>query len=338
MKSILFSYFPLHVIFSHACSLLTAVCTSSGVEADYEPLWPGWHEKMKGYDVIGFSFVTDADYAASFPYMRAAKAAGKEVLAGGVYARRGAFIDPELVDHICRGEAEDAIAGYLKDGDTSIFGPPSLMTCIDGLPMPDLSHVTGFEFDRGWQFLQGLRILPYQTSRGCPYQCSFCEVRSQPKGIRMKHTIARDLAALGMVHHPDLFYLMDELPPYYLEEWRAQWEHIAFPFQCYIRADIEPDHLRFLIDHGLKIAAFGVESGSERFRNDVLKKHLTDFELFRTVEILRKNNVIYLPFYMTGAPGETAGDQEATRGMIGKVGGYPTVWQYQDLKASIRSV
>jgi radical SAM superfamily enzyme YgiQ (UPF0313 family) len=204
--------------------------------------------------------------------------------------------------------------------------------------MPDMSHVTGFEFHRGYPFLQGAKIIPYQTARGCPNRCSFCEVQFQPKGVRMKHTIKEDLTALNMVYHPNLFFLMDELPPYYSAEWRAQWKHVYLPFQCYIRADIEPDHLRFLIDHGLKVAAFGVESGDERFRNEVLKKDLTDLQLFRTVKTLREHSVAYLPFYINGAPGETAKDKEATRDMIKKVGGYPAIWEYQDLTANRRSV
>jgi radical SAM superfamily enzyme YgiQ (UPF0313 family) len=332
-NSILFSYHPTHVIYNHGCSLLTAICKNAGIDADYEPLWPGWFEKMTRYDIIGFSFVCGDDYLLSVPYMKAAKAIGKEILAGGVYARRGAYIDLSLVDHICRGEAE-IIDDYIWTGDTSVFEKPYYQESIDGLSMPDLSHVCGFEFHRGLPFLKGARIIPYQTSRGCPYLCNFCEVQFQPKGVRMKHTIAQDLTKLNDKYGPDLFFLMDELPPYYSEEWRDQWKDIYFPFHAYIRADIKPEHLEFLIDHGMKIAGFGVESGDERYRNEVLKKNLTDFELFRTVKMLEKRNVLYIPFYMGDMPGETEKEKQATMDMIPKVGGYALLWQYRDLKAN----
>ena len=331
MKSILFTYFPAFVLWSHACSLLTAICKEAGINADYEPLWPGFFERMLEYDVIGFSFVCDADYQMSLPYLRAAQAAGKEVIAGGVYARRGGYIDPELVDLVCRGEAEP-IVGYLKDGDLSIFKEKYYQKSIDGLPMPDLSHYTTYELHRGYPFLQGVRIVPYQSSRGCCSPCAFCEVRYQPKGLRMKHTIAADMVALNEKYHPNLFWFAEELPPYYSDEWRDQMKDIFFPFMCYIRADIEPEHLEFMIAHGMKVACFGIESGDEQFRNEVLRKNLMDYQIMRTVNTLKKNNILYLPFYMNGVPGETKEIVQKTLDMMQTVGGYPTLWKYQDLR------
>ena len=317
--------------YSHSCALLTAICRQEGINADYEPLWPGWFEKMLDYDIAGFSFITNAEYELSKPYMKAAKKLGKTVLVGGVYARMGAYIDPALVDIVCRGEAEP-ITDYIKHSDLSIFQVPHYQASIDGLPMPDLSHVAGYEFHRGYKFLQGKKIIPYQSSRGCGYgKCSFCMVKFQPKKIRMKHTIAEDLTYLSDLYHPDLFYLAEELPPYFNKEWRDQWEDIYFPFHCYIRADIKPDHLEWMIGHGLKVAAFGIETGSEKLRNNGLNKGLTDDQIMTTVDILRKNGLNYAPFYMANLPGENAQDREDTQRMIREVGGYPAVWEYQNL-------
>lgn len=334
MKSILFNYYPLYVNFSHSCSLLTAICKQQGVNADYAPLDSEWIERMTNYDIIGFSFVTDVDYIAAIPYMKVAKASGKEIIAGGVYARRGGIV--ENADIVCRGEAEP-ITDYIKHTDLSIFHTPHYQASIDGLPMPDLCHITGYEFQRGFPFLEGVKIIPYQTSRGCGYgKCSFCDVQFQPRGVRIKHTIAEDMARLNDTYHPDLFYLMDEWPPYYSSEWREQWAKINFPFQCYIRADIEPEHLDFMIAHGLKVCAFGIESGNETYRNEVLKKGLTDKQIMRTAKMLQKHDIKYVPFYMVNTPGETPEYREDTLRMIRQVGGFPMAWEYQDLSASIK--
>ena len=333
---ILFSYFPLYVPYSHSCSLLTAICKKEGIEADYEPLWPGWFEKMIDHDFVGFSFITHDDYELAKPYMRAAKKLGKIVLVGGVYARMGAYIDPALYDHICRGEAE-TITDYLKTGDTSIFDNSCYQENIDGLPMNDLSRVVGNEFHRGYKFLQGLRIIPYQSSRGCGWgKCNFCMVQFQPKKIRIKHTIERDLTYLYETYKPDLIYMMEELPPYYMKEWRDQWENLYIPFKSYIRADIKPEHLEFMIEHGLKACGFGVETGSDSLRA-TLNKGVTNEDIWRTVGILKKNNIAYSPFFMGGIPGETAQDREDSVVMYNTIGGEPRVSKWSDLSRHICS-
>jgi radical SAM superfamily enzyme YgiQ (UPF0313 family) len=330
---ILFTYYPLFVRFSHACTLLTAVCREAGVDADYAPCTEA---RFEDWDVVGFSFVTDADYLASIPYIRKAKAKGKMVIAGGVYARRGGRI--EGTDFVFRGEGENFVANphFWRVLDMLISRdvhdqtlPGFVRPTIDGLPSPDLSHVTGYEFHRDQWWLMGKKIIPYQSSRGCWWgRCSFCEVRNQDNRLRISHTIVEDVNLLVDSRHPDLIYLMDTTIPYCVPEWRDQWKHVYFPFQGYIRADIRPDDLMFLIDHGLWSTAFGVESANEKFRNDTLKKGVTDEQLMATVDLLQRHNVYYVPFFMSGVPGEPPDSAGGINAIIRRIRGYPMVWKY----------
>lgn len=330
MKNILFGYYPLYVKFSHGASLLTSLCKAKGIDADYMPCSDQFLMHMQMYDTVGFSFVTDLDYLRCLPYMKVAMEAGKQVLVGGIYASSGGIIDESLCHYICRGDAE-TIPDFILNGNTTIFDKRYFTENIDGLN-PDFSHVTGYEFHRDMPFLQGMRIFPYQTSRGCPHHCSFCETQFQPKKVRIKHTIREDMINLVDTYRPQMVYIMDALIPYYLEEWREQWKYLNIPFQSYIRADIEPEHLEFLIEHGLKVTFFGVESGSERYRNETLKKGLTDEEIYRTVSILKKNNVVYIPSYIMGFPEKDEDHIGLTRKMLNEIGGWPIIWQYQNLE------
>ncbi len=332
MKSCLFTYYPLFVDFSHAAALLKAICNKSGLDVGLTRLDDTFSAKIKGYDVISVSFVCDEDYKASLPYMQIAKDAGKEVIAGGVYARRGAKV--EIADKVCRGEAEGQIVRYLVDSDKRIFNEVGYSADISSLPLPDISQVKGHEFHRNMPWLQGLKIIPYQTARGCIGKCSFCNCRLQPAGIRIKKTIRKDMCELNRIHRPDLFYLLDELPPYYLKEWRDQWEGSYYSFMSYIRADIKPEYLEWLIAHGLKVTAFGVESGDERYRNRVLKKNVTDMDIYRTVGILNRHNVICTAFYMVDGPGETDRMKKKTEEMTARLGVRSIVHPYQDIAAS----
>lgn len=265
--------------------------------------------------------------------MKMAKDAGKKVIAGGGYARRGGKI--EIADEVCRGEAEDFIVDYFN-GDEQALKDGYVRPSIDNLPMPDLSNVIGNEFDRGQWYLKDKKIIPYQSSRGCFWgKCSFCEIQFQERGVRIKHTIVEDIEFLKKTCSPDLIYLMDTTIPYCIPEWREQFEKVYTPFQGYIRADIDPTDLKFLIDHGLKACAFGVESADEDFRNNVLKKGLTNSQLLVTITILQKHNIFYNPFFMLGVPGEPPDSRERTMRLIAAIRGNPMVWKYENLSKNI---
>jgi len=338
MKNILFTYFPLYVGYNYGISLLTSLCKQNSIDAMYVPCGKSFMDVVDSYDIIGFSFVTDEDYKQCLPYLMYAKSLGKEILAGGVYARRGGKIDRKLVDHICRGEAdveEGGLVDYLLNDDRTVFELRMVRESIDGLPSPDMTGIKGTEFSRGWNFLQGIKMWPYQSSRGCWYgKCTFCEIQNLPecKKVRIKHTIWEDLTKIIDTVKPNLLYLFDELPPYNMEEWREQWLDIRIPFLSYIRADITQEDLLWMINHGLKVASFGIECGDEIYRNNVLLKGVSNADIIRTVSLLRKNNVFYIPTYMVGLPGETPSEVECTKKVIENVGGFPLVFTYHNLR------
>jgi radical SAM superfamily enzyme YgiQ (UPF0313 family) len=135
-------------------------------------------------DLIGISTTTSTAPEA-YRIADLCRARGKPVLIGGVHAT---FRPEEALEHAdcCLiGEAEGAIgevvesmlAGVppygapnacfrLPDG-TLRSGEVSRVTDLDSLPFPDLSLI------QGWR--PG-RITPIMTSRGCPYDCTFCSV------------------------------------------------------------------------------------------------------------------------------------------------------------------
>jgi radical SAM superfamily enzyme YgiQ (UPF0313 family) len=287
-------------------------------------------------DYIAFSFVTEDDYLQSLPFAREAKHKGYKTIAGGVYVKKGAYIDRSLFNHVCQGEGERLPDFLLKGDESALKG--HVHKDLDDLPLPDYSGVTGYEFNRpsyGFTFLNGLKIIPYSSSRGCTHRCSFCDVRLWNKPLRIKHTIKADLDYLFDRHNPDMFYILDELMPYHKKEWLDQWEGNKYPFSGMIRADIEPDTLHFLIDNGLRACVFGIESGDEEYRNRILKKDLRDVDIHRTVELLKSRGIIYAPFYMSGTPYETVEIRQKTIHMKNQVGGYSVEFPYRDMDKKV---
>jgi radical SAM superfamily enzyme YgiQ (UPF0313 family) len=78
----------------------------------------------------------------------------------------------------------------------------------------------------------------------------------------------------------------------------------------------------------MKGCAFGVESGDEKLRNDVMLKDVTDTEIYRTASVLDNLGVYYAHFYMTNYPGETFKQKLATRKMSASLKGVPMIFDY----------
>ena len=117
-------------------------------------------------DLVGFTVLTPQ---APWVYRTAdrLRAAGKQVLLGGIHVTALPDEAGRHADAIVLGEAEDIWGGLLDDAGTRSLkavyrgGFPSL----SGLPRP-VTHLWRTSYVYGY----------FQTSRGCPHRCTFCSV------------------------------------------------------------------------------------------------------------------------------------------------------------------
>ena len=156
-------------------------------------------------DIVALSFM---DYCAphAFDVAERFRKLGKTVVAGGKYTTTF----PELVqphfDTIVVGEAEriwpevvhDLVAGKQKKRYDAPFAPP-----LDGIPPPRYDLV---EHDY-------MTPLVTEATRGCPYQCSFCQLMVQPTPYRKRpiEDVVADLSATDKLplHRRKLAMLYD---------------------------------------------------------------------------------------------------------------------------------
>lgn len=116
-------------------------------------------------DLIGISILTST---ARRGYEIAQKFPKEKVIFGGVHAS----ILPEEALQYCRqvvvGEAEEIILDLVEGRITEPIVQGKAVQDLDSLPFPDLSLIKGYRFPA--------LTTPISTSRGCPFDCSFCSV------------------------------------------------------------------------------------------------------------------------------------------------------------------
>lgn len=330
---ILFCFYPLFVRYNHGIALLSALCKERGIETDLYIL--DSEERFAEYlkkdnsAYVSFSCVTVHDYKKCLPFIHEAKRLGKTVLLGGVYVRGNRIIDA-TADYICRGEGE-TLPDFILNGDDRLFKEKMICKDINSLPLPDYELFKNIPYDRKIPMITTEKVLPYHTSRGCLYSCTFCEVHGQPKQVRIRRKVHEDLEHIVFTYKPDYIFFSDELMPYYDKAWRESWGSFKFPFIAYIRADISADILHWLYDRGMVGCLFGVESGDEKHRNNGLNKNLLDTDIFRTVNILKELGIYYQASFIIDTPKETFIMKARTYKMAREIGGFTYITPYENL-------
>ncbi len=121
---------------------------------------------LKDSDVICFSAISSQATRAKYLLKKLKKIyPEKKYLVGGVHA---SFRPEDFreADHVVIGEGENVIADLIegKYKEWIVKGTP--VENLDALPFPDFSLIKGLKIP--------MRYTPISTSRGCPFDCSFC--------------------------------------------------------------------------------------------------------------------------------------------------------------------
>ncbi|MGD0100904.1 MAG: radical SAM protein [Acidobacteriota bacterium] len=260
---------------------------------------------------------------------------GKRVLSlfGGPHATFfPEMIEAEGVDIVCRGEGEDAILDlanalsrgsdysrienlWVKNGAGIVRNDMRpLIASLDRLPFPDRDLL--FDQDR---FTRDSPMKIFFPNRGCPYLCTYCFNHKYNELYRGKGEIIRYrsvdnlLAEIAQVRSrwslkfifflSDNFILDREWVGEFAERYRRE---INLPFSCNVRANLVDEKVASdLKKAGCISVIFGVESGDERLRNDVLKRRMSDEVILRAGSLLRAQGIRLYTQNILALPGET---------------------------------
>jgi radical SAM superfamily enzyme YgiQ (UPF0313 family) len=230
-----------------------------------EPVRPIRDEELLDADIVGISVLTPTASRA-WEMADVVRRRGIPVILGGPHPTHRPEEALEHGDYVIQGEAEqslpdllaalsldpaereqalDRVAGLCRRvGDTIRRQPQApFEQNLDRWPDPDLSLVEGF-FTRG---LNGRRIVPIMTSRGCPYDCSFCSV-TPTFGRKMRYRSVDRVVAEIARHDPsatNIFFYDDNFAasPSRAREILAGLRTLprGFSWSAQVRADVAND-------------------------------------------------------------------------------------------------
>ncbi len=249
--------------------------------------------------------------------VREAKRRGKTVVAGGPHPTSL----PEAVleagcDYVVRGEGETAIPLLLeamRQGKTGI---------IEHDAKPDLTTSPIPRFDL--MQLDDYATFTIQTSRGCPFDCEFCDVVNLfgriPRYKTPKQVIAEletlyrlgvrgsvficDDNFIGSKKHARAF--LQELTPWL----RSRGEPFRFLTQASVNLGQDPEMIDLMTAANLREVFIGIESPDENVLQTSHKYHNIKNPLLESLYNLKKNGMEVIGSFIIGLDGETKGAGE----------------------------
>ena len=225
----------------------------------------------------------------------------------------GEYTMAELVSAYQRGEGFKGILGITFRNDNSIARNPDrpFIENLDALPRPALKY---FPLEKYRIF--GKKILPIVSSRGCPFQCSFCvtsrvfgrkvRMRSPESVVNEMIWLVEDLKADAITFYDDTFTFSRERVEKICEEIIARG--LDVPWDCQTRADcISPELLRKMRKAGCQVITIGVESASQNTLK-AIGKGTTPEQNKKAVEMIKKAGITVVTSVIIGYPGEDIND------------------------------
>ena len=218
----------------------------------------------------------------------------------------------ELAELISKGSLENLTnvdgVTFRRNGQIYNTHDRSFMDNLDELPHPAYKFFPLEKYS-----MAGKNYLPIMTSRGCPFQCTFC-LASKMCGTRFRTRsptkVLEELEWLRDTHHGDVFAFYDDT--FTVDKKRAadicdlmKTRKFDLPWDCRTRVDqINREILVKLRDANCKLVHFGVESGSQVML-DAMKKLTTVEKNAWAIKLAKEVGIGVAISVVVGYPGET---------------------------------
>lgn len=243
--------------------------------------------------------------------IRRCKAAGKKIIAGGPLFT-SEYQDFPLVDHFILNEGEITLPQFLTDW---VQGTPQRIYQTNDYP--DITKTPAPQWDLA--DLKQYATVSVQFSRGCPFDCDFCNVTAllghRPRTKTANQFIV-ELDALYALGWRDPVFVVDdnfignkkiiknELLPA-LIEWRKGKKGLPFNTEVSINLADDPELMEMMAKAGFNEVFVGIETPNEDSLVECNKKQNSNRDLVASVNRIQKAGIIVQGGFIVGFDSDT---------------------------------
>jgi anaerobic magnesium-protoporphyrin IX monomethyl ester cyclase len=236
------------------------------------------------------------------------------------------MITKDVVDIICIGEGEQSLVNLLNTADqkSSYFNVPGFCFKDRGQsyipePLPELDNLSPCDWScyEGTPALDQLPVI--MPIRGCPYSCTYCfnegmrELFDKNRYIRHhspQRAVEEALSAVRVFRQKSPVIIQSDTIGIDLEWTREFFElfhkDVNSSFVALLRPELVKQELvDILKTHNCHSVAIGVESGSERVRNELLNRKYSNQLLIDVADRLHKAGIRFRSYNLMAIPTET---------------------------------
>lgn len=282
-------------------------------------------------DLVAFTSMTTSYYSVEKAAQIIKEELGVPIIIGGPHATtlpEETLKNPNI-DFLIFGEGEVAWRNFIQaleagddrwdmiqglwfkteDGTIVSGGNAPLVKNLDELPFP-ARHLFNLEAYPLYA-PNGERMITLMSSRGCPYNCSFCF-----KGIvgrtyrqRSPQNIVAEIRDIMEKYGTRNFYFIDDLFTINVKRLEKILDYMIesnldIRFRCLARVDrVNPELLKKMYKAGCRQIHYGIESGNE----EVLKrtaKHINLEQVRQAVQWTEEAGIASKGYFILGLPGD----------------------------------
>lgn len=222
----------------------------------------------------------------------------------------------ELIEAVLSNSRLDKVRGlaYRDNGRITVNMPRPFIKDLDFLPMPawDLLPKLSKYYRTSAQRSNEFPIASVVTSRGCPFNCSFCDKSVFGQALRT-HSAKYVLEMIGVLKYKhairalqfnDDLFIADKNRLIGICEGILK-NNLKISWSCNGRLDLlDLEILKLMRRSGCWQIAFGVESGDEKIIEKINKKIYLD-KIPEKLKLVKKAGISTKGFFILGLPQET---------------------------------
>lgn len=272
------------------------------VDLNVEPLLD---RDLKWADLVFVSAMV-VQRKSTYDVIHRAKLAGRTVVAGGPIFS-GEWENFQEVDHFVLNEGEITVPMFLADfisGKAQRVYQTDEYADITATPVPMWELVKMSRYDS----------LSIQYSRGCPFNCDFCNVTAMLGHRPRTKTASQIIAELDRMWDAgwrrNIFFvddnfignkrqLKEEILPA-LIKWRKGKEYCNFITEASINLADDPQLMKMMTDAGFNAVFIGIETPDEDSLRECNKGQNTRRNLIDSVKLLQRNGLQVMGGFIVG--------------------------------------